>query len=178
MRIISGKYKGRRFEPPKNFKARPTTDMAKESLFNVLNNLIDWEDTTALDLFAGTGGISFELISRGCPQVTCIEKNPIHYAFIEKVRNQLNIQSGLQVLKLDVFSYLNHCSEKYDLIFADPPYDLKNFMEVPELILENNLIKEGGIFILEHPKDYDFTNLPLFFERRHYGSVNFSIFRK
>lgn len=178
MRIVSGKYKGRRFDPPKNFKARPTTDIAKESLFNILNNETDWEDTIALDLFGGTGGISYELISRGCPQVTCIEKSPVHYSFIEKVQEQLQIGNDLRVLKMDVFSYLEYCSEQYDLIFADPPYDLKNFAEVPRIILDKNLLKDDGIFILEHSKDYDFSKLPLFSDRRNYGSVNFSIFRK
>lgn len=178
MRIISGKYGGRRFEPPKNFKARPTTDMAKESLFNILNNIIDWENTYALDLFGGTGSISFELISRGCPHVTCIEKNPVHYAFIEKVQEKLKIGGEFRVFKLDVFNYLEHCGETYDLVFADPPYDLKNFAEVPRQVFDKNMLKDGGTFILEHSKDYDFSDLPLYIERRQYGSVNFSIFRK
>ncbi|GAB6008140.1 RsmD family RNA methyltransferase [Dysgonomonas reticulitermitis] len=178
MRIISGKYKGRRFDPPKSFKARPTTDMAKESLFNVLNNDIDWEETSALDLFGGTGGISFELISRGCPRVVCVEKNFNHSTFIEKTKGELKIQSEMALLKMDVFSYLEHCKEQFDLIFADPPYDLKNFEEVPHLIFGKDLIKPEGIFILEHPRDYDFSNLPLFESKRVYGSVNFSIFRK
>ena len=178
MRIISGKYKGRRFSPPKNFKARPTTDLAKESLFNVFNNTIDWEDTSALDLFGGTGGISFELISRGCPSVICVEKNFAHASFIEKTKGELKIQSEMQLLKMDVFNYLEYCKTQFDLIFADPPYDLKNFADVPRLILEKDLIKPDGIFILEHPKDYDFSALPLFENKRVYGSVNFSIFRK
>lgn len=178
MRIISGKYKGRRFEPPKNFKARPTTDFAKESLFNILNNDIEWEETTAIDLFGGTGSISFELISRGCPHVTCIEKSPVHYSFIEKTMEQLKIGSEMRVLKMDVFKYLEHCNEQFDLIFADPPYDLKNFAEVPLLVLNRKMLNDGGAFILEHSRDYDFSTLPLFSEKRVYGSVNFSIFRK
>lgn len=178
MRIISGKYKGRRFDPPKSFKARPTTDFAKENLFNVLNNSIDWEETTALDLFGGTGGISFELVSRGCPRVVCVEKNFNHGKFIEKTKDELKIQSEMSLLKMDVFSYLEHSKEQFDLIFADPPYDLKNFADVPRLVFEKNLIKDGGIFILEHSKEYDFSSLPLFEDKRIYGSVNFSIFRK
>lgn len=177
MRIISGKYKGRRFEPPKNFKARPTTDFAKENLFNILNNTICWEDTEALDLFGGTGGISFELISRGCPHVTCIEKSPIHYSFIEKTAQQLKIGDDLRILRMDVFKYLEYCTEQFDLIFADPPYDLKNFAEIPRLILDKKMLKNDGIFILEHSKEYDFSGLPLFAEKRVYGSVNFSVFR-
>ncbi|GAB6120649.1 RsmD family RNA methyltransferase [Dysgonomonas termitidis] len=177
MRIISGKYKGRRFDPPKSFKARPTTDFAKENLFNVLNNTIDWEDTVALDLFGGTGGISLELVSRGCPQVICVEKNFSHASFIEKTKEELKIKSELLLLKMDVFSYLERCREQFDLIFADPPYDMKNFVDVPRIVFEKGLIKPGGIFILEHPKDYDFSGLPLFEDKRVYGSVNFSIFR-
>lgn len=178
MRIISGKYKGRRFSPPKSFKARPTTDFAKENLFNVLNNSIDWEETSALDLFGGTGGISFELVSRGCPKVVCVEKNFLHTAFIEKTKEELKIQSEMVLLKMDVFSYLDYCKEQFDLIFADPPYDMKNFTDVPRIVFEKDLIKEGGIFILEHSRDYDFSNQPLFDEKRVYGGVNFSIFRK
>lgn len=178
MRIISGKYKGRRFDPPKSFKARPTTDFAKENLFNILNNEVEWEAITALDLFGGTGSISFELISRGCPKVICVEKNFNHASFIEKTKQDLKIQAELLLSKMDVFSYLEHCKDQFDLIFADPPYDLKNFADVPRLIFEKNLIKPEGIFILEHSRDYDFSNLPLFESKRVYGSVNFTIFRK
>jgi len=177
MRIISGKYKGRRFNPPKNFKARPTTDFAKENLFNILNNNIDWEETDALDLFGGTGSISFELISRGCPYVTCIEKSPVHYSFIEKTKEQLKIGDNMRILKMDVFKYLEYCNEQFDFIFVDPPYDLKDFAEIPRLILEKKMLKTDGLFILEHSKDYDFSALPLFSEKRVYGSVNFSMFR-
>lgn len=177
MRIVSGKYRGRRFSPPSNFKARPTTDFAKENLFNILNNEIDWEETTALDLFGGTGSISFELASRECKHVTCVEKNPIHAAFIEKVKDQLKV-TNLRIFKMDVFKYLEHNKDQFDLIFADPPYDMKNFEEVPRLVFEKNILKEGGIFIMEHSKDYDFSDYPLFVQKRTYGSVNFSIFHK
>ncbi len=177
MRIISGKYKGRRFALPRNFKARPTTDFAKENLFNVLSNYIDFGDTKALDLFGGTGSISFELVSRGCRQVSCVEKSPLNYSFIEKVKNELKAD-GLTIYKTDVFKYINLCRETFDIIFADPPYDLKFLPEIPSLILKNGLIAENGIFIMEHSKENDFSNLPLFLEKRVYGSVNFSIFRK
>ncbi|MDR1883177.1 MAG: RsmD family RNA methyltransferase [Prevotella sp.] len=178
MRIVSGKYKGRRFDPPKNFKARPTTDFAKENLFNVLNNSIDWENTVALDLFGGTGGISFELVSRGCLRVVCVEKNFNHASFIEKTKEELKIKSELLLLKTDVFGYLERCKEQFGLIFADPPYDMKNFADVPRLVFEKNLMKPGGAFILEHSKDHDFSDSPLFRDKRVYGSVNFSIFEK
>lgn len=177
MRIVSGRYKGRRIEVPKNFKARPTTDFAKENLFNILENFIDWEEIKALDLFGGTGSISFELISRGCPLVTCIEKYPPNYAFIEKTKQILEA-SELRILKTDVFKFLDSCKDQYDLIFADPPYDLISLEKIPQLIIDRNLIKEGGIFIMEHSKDYTFSNLPYFKEKRIYGSVNFSIFIK
>lgn len=178
MRIISGKYKGRRFDPPKSFKARPTTDFAKENLFNVLNNTIEWENTSALDLFGGTGSISFELVSRGCPRVICVEKNPGHGIFIEKTKSELKISSEMILLKMDAFKYLEHCKDQFDLIFADPPYDMKNFPDVPRLVFEKELLKPDGIFILEHSRDYDFSDLPLFTDKRVYGSVNFSIFHK
>lgn len=178
MRIVSGKYKGRRFDPPKSFKARPTTDFAKENLFNILNNYFDWEDKElALDLFGGTGSISFEMISRGCAKVICVEKAPAHAAFIEKTMNILGMDN-LTLLRIDVFKYLDSCKMQFDFIFADPPYDLKNFSEIPQLILQKDLIKDGGMFILEHSKEYDFSKLPLFKEKRVYGSVNFSIFEK
>ena len=178
MRIISGKYKGRRFSPPSNFKARPTTDFAKENLFNVLGNHIDWEDVnSALDLFGGTGGISFEMVSRGCKKVTCIEMNPAHAAFIEKTKSVLQVSSELLVLKVDAFKYLKSCRLQYDFIFADPPYDLKNFADIPRIILENGMLNDGAVFVLEHPKEYNFESLPMFWDRRVYGSVNFSLFR-
>lgn len=175
MRIISGKYKGRRLQLPKNYKARPTTDFAKENLFNVLNNMIEWEGCEALDLFAGTGSISLELVSRGCPKVICVEKYPPNYAFIEKAKDSLNA-SELSIYKTDAFKYLELTKDTFDIIFADPPYDLKVLSEVPRLILEKKLLRKGGIFIMEHSKEYDFSNLPLFKEKRVYGSVNFSIF--
>lgn len=178
MRIISGEFKGRRFEPPKSFKARPTTDFAKENLFNILNNYFDWEDIeSALDLFGGTGSISFEMVSRGCMNVTCIEKDPIHAAFIEKTKEALKTKEP-KVLKTDSFKYLENCKIQFDFIFADPPYDLKNFTDIPLIIFEKDMIKEGGMFILEHPKNYDFSDMELFIEKRVYGSVNFSIFSK
>ena len=177
MRIISGKNKGRRLEVPKSFKARPTTDFAKENLFNILNNSIDWEEVKALDLFAGTGGISFELVSRGCPSVICIEKYAPHYNFIEKTKTLLKADE-LRIIKSDVFKYLDACKSKFDFIFADPPYDLPCLDTIPKIILDKGLLNNGGTFIMEHSKDYSFDDLPLFVEKRIYGSVNFSIFRK
>jgi 16S rRNA (guanine(966)-N(2))-methyltransferase RsmD len=177
MRIISGKYKSRRFEIPGNFKARPTTDFAKENIFNVIGNLIDLDDTVALDLFAGTGGISFELISRGCREVICIEKDAAHYTFIKKVKTELKADN-LTTHRTDVFRYLESVKQTFDFIFADPPYALKNLSDVPKKVLSQNLLNPDGVFIMEHPKEYDFSTLPYFYQKRVYGSVNFSIFIK
>lgn len=177
MRIISGTFKGRRFSPPKSFDARPTTDFAKESLFNILNNSVDWEASTALDLFSGTGNICLEFVSRGCPSVTSVEKAPQHAKFIKKVCGELKVDN-LRLYTMDVFRFLDLNREKFDLIFADPPYDLPSLEKIPQLVLEKEMLKEGGIFIMEHSKKNDFSHLPLFQEKRVYGSVNFSIFEK
>jgi len=175
MRIISGKYKSRRFDIPKNFKARPTTDFAKENIFNVIGNLLDLEGTSALDLFAGTGSISFELLSRGCREVVCVEKNAMHYALIKKVKEELK-DDQLQILKADALKYIVSAKRTFDFIFADPPYSLKELPQIPEHILSSHLLNPNGIFIMEHPKEYDFSHLPGFSQRRVYGAVNFSIF--
>ena len=176
MRVISGIYKRRRFDVPRTFKARPTTDFAKENLFNVLNGYIDFEDgVTALDLFAGTGSISIELVSRGCDQVISIEKDPQHFAFISKVMKEVKTDKCFP-LRADVFQYMERCHQQFDFIFADPPYALKNLAEIPDKVFENKLLKEDGLFVLEHGKDLSFENHPYFVEHRHYGSVNFTFF--
>lgn len=176
MRVISGIYKRRRFEIPKNFKARPTTDFAKENLFNVLANWIDFEDgVTALDLFAGTGSISIELVSRGCDKVISIEKEPMHHSFIIKVMQEVKTDKCLPI-RGDVFKFIDSTREKFDFIFADPPYALANLKEIPNLIFEKGLLKEDGLFILEHGRDNCFGDNPHFVEQRIYGSVNFSFF--
>ena len=176
MRIISGIYKRRRFEVPRTFKARPTTDFAKESLFNVLSNCLDLEDSVALDLFAGTGSISIELVSRGCEKVISIEKEPSHYAFIVKVLKELKTDKCIPI-KGDVFKFISRSNEQFDFIFADPPYDLPDLESIPQLIFERNLLKENGIFVLEHGKKNDFSEHPRFLEKRVYGGVNFSFFQ-
>ena len=178
MRVISGIYKRRRFDVPNTFKARPTTDFAKENLFNVLcNNYIDFEDgVTALDLFAGTGSISIELVSRGCDRVISIEKDPQHLAFIQRIMKEVKTDKCI-AMRADVFKYLEKCSEQFDFIFADPPYALKGLGSIPTRIFENQLLKGDGILVLEHGKEYQFDNDPHFIEHRSYGSVNFSFFR-
>lgn len=178
MRIISGIYGRRRFDVPSSFSARPTTDFAKENIFNVVNNLVDLEGMDALDLFAGTGSISFELISRGCRNVTAIEKNNAHASFIAKVAKELKTDA-LALIRGDVFRYLNSApKQSFDFIFADPPYALPELPEIPALVFERDLLRDGGIFIMEHPKTNDFSSLPYFYQHRVYGSVNFSIFLK
>ena len=177
MRIIRGKYGRRRFDVPTNITARPTTDFARENIFNVLENIVDFADEpTALDLFAGTGAITLEFLSRGCSRVTAVEKASTQYNFIRKVTQQLNI-SNLTLLKTDALKYIEAAPAPFDIVFADPPYDLPGFDEIPVKVLNSKLLKPGSVFIIEHSKKYDFSNLPHFAQHRAYGSVNFSIFQ-
>ncbi len=176
MRIITGIYKGRHFDIPKTFKARPTTDFAKENIFNVLTGYLDFEGISALDLFSGTGSISLELVSRGCAHVISVELDRDHHRFIQDCLKKLGTDSCV-ALRGDVFHFIKSCKHGFDFIFADPPYALKELSSIPSLIFEKGLLKEGGIFVLEHGKDQDFTADPHFVEHRSYGSVNFSIFR-
>ena len=175
MRIISGKYGRRRFDVPNNISARPTTDMARENLFNVLGNLIDMEGKTVLDLFAGTGAMSFEFLSRGCAQVTAVEKARVQCNFIKKVQKLLG-DDNLTLVRGDVFKFVATCRQSFDIIFADPPYDLERFGEIPQLILDSPLVHDGTLFIMEHPREHDFSALPHFSQQRVYGKVNFSLF--
>jgi len=177
MRIVGGQYKGRLFTPGKSFKARPTTDMAKESLFNILQNQIDFEEIKVLDLFSGTGSISFEFASRGCTDITSVELNFQHHRFIKEVIEKLGERS-IKAIKANAFQYAEKSDQSFDLIFADPPYDHRQFAEVPDLVLSGHLLKDTGLFILEHSKSYDFSSRPEFIEVRNYGSVHFSFFRK
>lgn len=160
---------------PPNLKARPTTDFAREGLFNVLGNLIDWEDTTALDLFSGTGSIALELVSRGCPRVVSVESENLHWRFITKTKEALEANE-LYPLKADAFKFLETCREQFDLIFADPPYEMKEVDTIPNLILDKNMLKPNGILILEHSKKHNYTSLPRFSRELKYGNVHFSIF--
>ncbi|MDE6099000.1 MAG: RsmD family RNA methyltransferase [Muribaculaceae bacterium] len=176
MRIIRGKFGRRRFDVPTNISARPTTDFARENIFNVLENLIDFDGITALDLFAGTGAITFELLSRECAQVTAVEKAATQYNFIRKVAQQLNV-SNLRLIKGDVFRFIESGAGPFDFIFADPPYDMPDFASVPEKILGSRLVEAGTLVVVEHSRNHDFSHLPGFMEHRVYGSVNFSLFR-
>jgi 16S rRNA (guanine966-N2)-methyltransferase len=175
LRIIGGRYKGRRINPPSNFKARPTTDFAREGLFNILNNRVDFESITVLDLFSGTGSISYEFASRGALTVHLIEKDMNHISGIKKILTELNLQN-VRPIHIDVRAYLKTCSVKYDIVFADPPYELTWLEELPDLVSQAGVIKNDGFFILEHPRDISFSGHKLFFEHRNYGGVNFSFF--
>ena len=178
MRVITGKYKGRHFDIPRSFKARPTTDFAKENIFNVLTGYMDFENAEALDLFSGTGSISLELLSRGCAQVTSVELDRDHFHFISECVKKLTPDtSQWRGIRGDVFRFVRTCRQQYDFIFADPPYALKELPQIPDLIFERQLLKPDGIFVFEHGKDHDFSQHSRFVDHRQYGSVNFSIFR-
>ncbi|MCL2596665.1 MAG: 16S rRNA (guanine(966)-N(2))-methyltransferase RsmD [Paludibacter sp.] len=175
MRIISGKYKGRRLQVPSNMTARPTTDFAKEGLFDFLNNIVDFEQVTVLDLFAGTGSISYEFISRSSPKVVAVENNKIHVNFILQTIKKLDI-SNLTLLRTDVFHFLKNYNSSFDLIFADPPYDLIDLAQIADKVLDANILNTDGLFVLEHSARYDFSKHQSFKNHRKYGNVNFSVF--
>lgn len=175
MRIIRGLWKSRRINPPTNLPVRPTTDFAKEALFNIFDNLLDYEEMIVLDLFAGTGSISYEFASRESKSVTSVEMNQQCINFIKKTVDQLQILN-INVVKNDVFSFIKKTSRKFDVIFADPPYQLPNLSELPDLIFEHQLLNENGMFVLEHAAKYNFESHPFFSDHRNYGSVNFTFF--
>ena len=176
MRIITGIYKGRHFEIPRTFKARPTTDFAKENLFNVIRGYLDFDESTALDLFSGTGSISLELLSRGCERVVSVEKDRDHARFIQQCIEKIGAQNHV-LIRGDVFRFIKSCKQQYDLIFADPPYALPTLPTIPQLILSKGMLRPGGLLVFEHGKHNDFSDVPGFIEHRAYGSVNFSLFR-
>ena len=176
MRIITGIYKGRHFDIPRSFKARPTTDFAKENIFNVLTQYVDFDGVEALDLFSGTGSISLELVSRGCQTVVSVEMDRDHHRFIQECLKKLNTKACIPI-RGDVFRFVKSCRQQYDFIFADPPYALKELPQIPDLVLQKGILKEDGIFVFEHGKDHDFSEHPNFIEHRQYGSVNFTLFR-
>lgn len=176
MRIITGIYKGRHFDIPRSFKARPTTDFAKENIFNVLTQYVDFDGAEALDLFSGTGSISLELVSRGCQTVVSVEMDRDHHRFIQECLKKLNTKVCIPI-RGDMFRFVKSCRQQFDFIFADPPYALKELPQIPDLVLQKGILKEDGIFVFEHGKDHDFSEHPNFIEHRQYGSVNFTLFR-
>lgn len=175
MRIIRGKYGRRRFDVPKNITARPTTDFARENIFNVIENISDIEGSTVLDLFAGTGAVSFEFLSRGAASVTSVEMASTQANFILSVKTKLG-DENLRLVRGDVFRFLATVRTPYDIIFADPPYDHPRFDEIPSLIMKSGAAGPGSLIIIEHGKNRSFSRLPGFLQHRAYGSVNFSIF--
>lgn len=177
MRIIGGIHGGRLLRPPKGLPVRPTTDLAKESLFNILNNRVDFEDISVLDLFSGTGNIAVEFASRGARQVVAVEIHAKCAVYIRSLAESLQL-NNLVTVKTNVFNYLTSYSKPYDIIFADPPYEMKESALIPDIIFERQLLHEGGWLILEHDVFVTYDSHPCFEEERHYGKVHFSFFRK
>ena len=176
MRIIGGEHGRRRITPPANMpRTRPTTDVAKEGLFNVISNNLAIEELKTLDLFGGTGSISYELASRGATDLTIVEKDPTMYEFIKKTAGDLNLQN-FKVLKMDVFKFIDHSTDKFDFIFAGPPYALGNIDDLPKLIFERQLLNTKGWFVLEHTPRNDYKKFPFYVTERNYGTTVFSIF--
>lgn len=175
MRIIGGSLKGKTFFPPAGYEARPTTDFAKEGLFNILENEINFEDTSLLDLFGGTGSISAEFLSRGGRESLCVEMNRRNAFFIKKLGSALKL-NNLKCVHCNVFDFLELCDKKFNLIFADPPYKLQNLEALPDKIFGKEILSKGGYFILEHGKEYNFSNHPYFLKEKRYGNVHFSFF--
>lgn len=177
MRIIGGSLKGKSILPPKGYKARPTTDFAKEGLFNILTNEYEFEGLKVLDLFGGTGAIAYEFASRGASMVYSIEMAPANAAFIKTTAAKLGLKN-VTAVHHNVFDFLEICREKFDLIFADPPYALEGLDTLPDKVLSKDMLHPDCYFILEHGEEYDFSSHPLFVKTRKYGNVHFSFFSK
>ena len=176
MRIIGGRLRGKAINPPTGYKARPTTDFAKEGLFNTLTNELDFEEISVLDLFGGTGSISCEFASRGCREIVCVEMSSANCTFISRTVTALGLKESVKVVHNNVFDFLGICSKQFDVVFADPPYALDNLAEIPDKVLSSGILNDGGRFILEHPSDYSFTEHPRFTKEKKYGNVHFSYF--
>lgn len=177
MRIIGGKLKGKAIVPPAGYKARPTTDFAKEGLFNILNNEYEFEGLSVLDLFGGTGAISFEFASRGASEVYCVEMAPANAAFIKAAAASLGL-GNVRVVRHNVFDFLRICTKSFDLVFADPPYAMEGLGTLPDRVFGAGILRDGMYFILEHPSEYSFSGHPYFVKEKKYGNVHFSFFEK
>ncbi len=175
IRIISGKHRGKRIAAPKNLPVRPTTDMAKESLFNILNNQFYFDEIKALDLFSGTGNISYELASRGCTDIIAVDNSKLCIRFIDKMSDELKTDGLFPVLS-DVFTFMDRDFNTYDLIFADPPYDFEHYDKLVDKIFLKKMLREDGVLVLEHQTRSDLSELPYFQSSRKYGNVRFSFF--
>ena len=176
MRIITGKYKGRHFDIPRSFKARPTTDFAKENIFNVLTQYVDLDGAEALDLFSGTGSISYECASRGAGSIYSIELDFQNSRYIKKTSEELGL-NAIRVIKGDAFKFVSACGMKFNFIFADPPYALETLATIPDKVFAAGVLAADGLFVLEHGRTNSFTEHPNFVEERSYGNVHFSLFR-
>lgn len=176
MRIIGGSLRGKTINPPANYAARPTTDFAKEGLFNTLANELEFESVSMLDLFSGTGSISFEAASRGCSDIIAVEMNPANARFIKQAAASLKLD-GMQVVHHNVFDFLNICTRKFDLVFADPPYAIDNLKGIPEKVFNAGILNDGALLVLEHPGTFNFADAPHFVKERKYGNVHFSYFK-
>jgi len=178
MRIISGKHKSRRINAPNNLPVRPTTDMAKEALFNILNNRYYFDQLSVLDIFAGIGSIGFEFASRGAEQITCVDLNQGCIRFLEKTDKELDL--GIQIIKSDAYSFLERTNSKFDVIFADPPYDFEQerFQNIVDLVFDKDLLNEDGLLIIEHSKKTDLSENATYTQSKKYGSNVFSFFEK
>lgn len=178
MRIIGGKFKGRKFYPPAdNWPTRPTTDFSKEALFNIINNNFDFEDMKVLDLFGGTGNHSYEFISRGCEDVTYVDKFVGCVKFVKQTAKTLGIEQNIQIIHADIFKFLEFHTTQYDYIFAGPPYALPTIDTIPDLVLNKKLLKEDGWFVMEHNPNHSYKNHPQLIDERHYGKTIFSFFK-
>lgn len=176
MRIIGGRLKGKLIVPPAGYKARPTTDFAREALFNILDNEYEFEDLKVLDLFGGTGAVSFEFGSRGVGRVWCVEMARENASFIKREAERLGLDN-VTMVRDNVFDFLTVCHEKFDIIFADPPYALEGLETIPDKVLERDILHPDCYFILEHGGEHDFREHPRFFKEREYGRVHFTFFK-
>lgn len=178
MRIIGGKFRGRRFDPPaKNWPTRPTTDFAKEGLFNILLNHFDLSELKVLDLFGGTGNHSYEFISRGCTDVTYVDQFPGCIKFVKRTAQQLDIEQAIRIVRGDVFKFIKTAGQQYDYIFAGPPYALPTIDTIPDEIFKHGLLAPGGWFVMEHNPNHDYKKHPYYFQERNYGKTIFSFFK-
>lgn len=177
MRIIGGKLRGRSIVPPPGYKARPTTDFAREGLFNILSNEYEMEGLSVLDLFGGTGAVSFEFASRGAAEVYCVEMAPANASFIKATASSLGLQN-VTVVRHNVFDFIRICRKSFDLVFADPPYAMEGLDTLPDRVLDAGILNSGMYFVLEHPSSYSFSGHPAFVKEKKYGNVHFSFFEK
>jgi 16S rRNA (guanine966-N2)-methyltransferase len=176
MRIIGGTHRGRVITAPKNLPVRPTTDFAKESLFNILNNEIDFEECDILDLFSGTGNITYEFASRGAKHITCVDVNVKCCSFIKSAVKEFKFDQVV-VMNANAFLFMQQCKRSFDLIFCDPPFADEHILTIPELVFKHQLLNADGLLIVEHPPEVNFSKHPNFYKHKTYGHVNFTFFR-